>query len=188
MTGVLLASLIFTGCCLLHRSPALKPSRRSTVSSRLAGIQREGLEDPALMMDLMASMLAAGASLERGLEVLARSSSPPVSAALTAVKTALDLGASWEVAWAAAAGPPSGNAVGELGHALRFAGTTGAPSAAVVSAHAAQFRRRRNRETEQRTAALGVRLVVPLGLCSLPAFVCLGVIPILVGLFPAFAQ
>ena len=33
---------------------------------------------------------------------------------------------------------------------------------------------------------LGVRLVVPLGLCSLPAFVCLGVIPILVGLFPAF--
>lgn len=186
MTGALIAVLLFVGCWLLHRSPPLEAHRPVSAQGELTGIQRQGLDDPALMMDLMASMLAVGSSLDRGLDVLARSSSAPVSAALTAVKTALDLGASWEVAWATVQDSGSGTAARELGHALRFAGTTGASSAAVVTAHAAQFRRRRNREAEQRAAALGVRLVVPLGLCSLPAFVCLGVIPILVGLFPAF--
>ncbi|WP_323959293.1 type II secretion system F family protein [Arthrobacter sp. JZ12] len=137
------------------------------------------------MMDLMAAMLAAVSSLEYGLSVLARSSSPPTGAALRTVTTALDLGATWDVAWDIAL-PSNTGAIAPLGQALRFAGTTGAPSAAVVTAYAAQFRRRRNRQAEKRAAALGVRLVVPLGLCSLPAFVCLGVIPILVGLFPTF--
>jgi pilus assembly protein TadC len=186
MTGVLVAVLLWAGCWLLHRSRPLGSHRSASVHGNVTGSKSDGLDDPALMMDLMASMLAAGSSLDRGLDVLARSSSPAVSAALTAVKTALDLGASWEVAWAGVPHAGSVKAVHELGRALRFAGTTGAPSAAVVTAHAAQFRRRRNREAEKRAAALGVRLVVPLGLCSLPAFVCLGVIPILVGLFPAF--
>lgn len=186
MTGILVAVLMLAGCCLLHRSPQLQSPRHRLVQEDRSGIRREGLEDPALMMDLMAAMLAAGLSVDRSLDVLARSCSPPGSVALIAVKTALDLGASWEAAWATAPDRRSENAVSELGNALRFAGTTGAPSAAVVTAHAAQFRRRKNREAEQRAAALGVRLVVPLGLCSLPAFVCLGIIPILVGLFPSF--
>lgn len=201
MTGALVAALLWAGCWLLHCSPAR--SRGGTGSARTTrqwppsrpnpaggvpqpGVPQQGLDDPALMMDLMASMLAVGSPLDRGLEMLARSASPPVRTSLISVRTALDLGASWEVAWAAASAGGPCEAVQELGRALRFAGTTGAPSAAVVTAHAAQFRRRRNRAAEQRAAALGVRLVVPLGLCSLPAFVCLGVIPILVGLFPAF--
>ncbi|MHA7246322.1 type II secretion system F family protein [Arthrobacter tecti] len=222
MTGVLVAVLLWLSCWLLHRSPPRHGAgtdwvRREIASGSVMGrtpgagtarsgrsrsrtgtasdapaLRGEGIEDAALMMDLMASMLAAGASIDRGLTILARSASPPVAQALTAVVTALDLGAPWEVAWAGAsrAGPggskaPSSEAVAGLGRALRFAGTTGAPSAAIMNAHAAQYRRRRNREAERRAAALGVKLVVPLGLCSLPAFVCLGVIPILVGLFPA---
>lgn len=186
MTGLLIATLLWLGACLLHQpQPRTTPASGST-SAVLHAEYRNGLKDPAIMMDLMASMLDAGASPDHGLAVLARSASPPVAAALTSVRTALDLGASWDVAWSAVPATGSGGAVAELGRALRFAGTTGAPSAALVNAHAAQFRRRRNREAERRAAALGVKLVVPLGLCSLPAFVCLGVIPILVGLFPAF--
>lgn len=187
MTSVFVAVFLWTGCCLLHQS-SLRGHRLSVPAQQerpAAG--NVGLDDPALMMDLTASMLAAGLSLDRCIEVLAQSSSRPVSFALTAVKTALDLGATWDAAWATVSRDPSAQAAVELGQAIRFAGTTGAPSAAVVIAHAAQFRRRRNREAEQRAAALGVRLVVPLGLCSLPAFVCLGVIPILMGLFPAFS-
>ena len=186
MTGALIAALLFAACWVLHRSPPLSVHPSSSIQRDSAGLRDDGLEDPALMMDLMASMLAVGSSLDRGLEVLAQSASAPVGAALTSVKTALDLGASWDVAWAAVPHTKGVQAAQELGNALRFAGTTGAPSAAVVTAHASQFRRRRNRAAEQRAAALGVRLVVPLGLCSLPAFVCLGVIPILVGLFPVF--
>ncbi|MHA7283372.1 hypothetical protein [Arthrobacter sp. TMS2-4] len=67
---------------------------------------------------------------------------------------------------------------------LRFATATGAPSAALLHAHAAQLRRRHNREVDRRAAALGVKLVLPLGLCSLPAFICLGVVPVVLGLLP----
>ncbi len=41
------------------------------------------------------------------------------------------------------------------------------------------------RGAERRAAALGVRLVVPLGLCSLPAFVCLGIVPVLLAMLPS---
>lgn len=187
MTGALVSVLIWVGCWLLHSPPGLQPRPVLSVPDGMSGTTGQRLDDPALMMDLMAAMLAVGPPVERGLEVLAWSTSPPVSAALNTVRTALDLGAPWAVAWSAVPDTGSVRAVKELGHALRFAGTTGAPSAVVVTAHAAQFRRRRNREAEQRAAALGVRLVVPLGLCSLPAFLCLGVVPLLVGLFPGFA-
>lgn len=187
MTGTIIAVLLWIACWTLNWSPGTgrhKPAAEGGVHSESG---HKGLQDPALMMDLMASMLASGSSIEYGLAVLARSASPPVAAALTSAKTALDLGASWDVAWSAGPGAARDPAVTELGRALRFAGTTGAPSAAVITAHASQFRRRRNREAEKAAAALGVRLVVPLGLCSLPAFICLCVIPLLVGLFPAFA-
>jgi Flp pilus assembly protein TadB len=187
MTGIAVAVLLWTGCWFLHRSRLRYHQRSASAQSEYPKDRLEGLDDPALMMDLSAAMLAAGLPLDRCIEVLARSASPPIRSALTAVGTALDLGASWETAWAAVPRTHSAGAASELGDALRFAGTTGAPSAAVVTANAVQCRRRKNREAERRAAALGVRLVVPLGLCSLPAFVCLGVIPILVGLFPAFA-
>lgn len=195
MTGVALSALLMVACWLLHRAPPLQDRTLQGLTTDRPPNSANGVrpepgeiphDDPALMMDLMAAMLAAGSSLEYGLTVLARSSSPPTASALRTVTTALDLGATWDVAWDIAL-PSDKGAIAPLGQALRFAGTSGAPSAAVVTAYAAQFRRRRNREAEKRAAALGVRLVVPLGLCSLPAFVCLGVIPVLVGLFPTFA-
>ncbi|MDN4610507.1 hypothetical protein [Arthrobacter burdickii] len=74
--------------------------------------------------------------------------------------------------------------VEDVRQGLRFATSTGAPSAALLHAHAAQLRRRHNREVDRKAAALGVQLVLPLGLCSLPAFICLGVVPVVLGLLP----
>lgn len=192
MTGILIALLLWVSCWLLHRSQPFY--RRGPVADELQKAhQLPGLDDPALMMDLMAAVLESGVSLERGLAVLARSATAQTGQLLDSVRTALQLGAPWDAAWSVVRLPHSGGGAGagatalaELGQALRFAGTTGAPSAAIVRAQAAQFRRRRNREAERRAAALGVRLVVPLGLCSLPAFICLCVFPMLVGLFPSF--
>lgn len=87
----------------------------------------------------------------------------------------------------ASAQPPSAqppSALAALGPALRFTATTGAPSAAVLYSQADSLRRRRQAESRRRAAALGVRLVVPLGLCSLPAFVALTVVPLLLSLLP----
>ncbi|MET4059812.1 pilus assembly protein TadC [Arthrobacter sp. UYP6] len=151
-------------------------------------VQRAGIQDPALMLDLTAAMLEAGQPLLQALAVLADVVDAETSACLRRVQAALELGASWSAAWELAAPGHGGltNPAMHLREALRFAATTGAPSAAVLVAEAAQIRRRRSREAERRAAALGVRLVVPLGLCALPAFVALTVVPLLLSLLPSF--
>ena len=41
-----------------------------------------------------------------------------------------------------------------------------------------------SRRAERAAESLSVQLVLPLGLCSLPAFVCWGVLPVVMGLVP----
>ena len=49
---------------------------------------------------------------------------------------------------------------------------------------AEQVRRAQFRRAERAAEALSVRLVLPLGLCCLPAFMCWGVLPVLMSLLP----
>lgn len=141
-----------------------------------------GLRDAAMMLELIGAMLDAGAGLGRSLELVAALVPPDLERQLRPVVSALAIGADWETAWRSS-GARSPQLLA-LRDALAFAALTGAPSAALLYAQAARLRRERNRAAEQRAAALGVKLVVPLGLCSLPAFVCLGVVPVLLGLLP----
>ncbi|WP_043423367.1 type II secretion system F family protein [Arthrobacter sp. 9MFCol3.1] len=165
------------------RAPADGAARRPTV--RDAGRGRhgfQGLRDTAMMLELIGAMLDAGAGLGRALELVAALMPPELGRQLRPVVSALAIGADWGTAWrSSGAQAPQLHA---LRDALSFAALTGAPSSALLYAQAARLRRERNRTAEQRAAALGVKLVVPLGLCSLPAFVCLGVVPVLLGLLP----
>lgn len=205
--------------------------------------RHQGVQDGPLILDLLAAVLSAGASIENALLVVGDACDPSIGAVLTRVRAARLLGASWEAAWDAGATdghpsaasstglpttdrrtvdhsvygrrpiPPYGRRLSspfgrgptsprsasrrsarrgvdplpiieDVRQGLRFGTATGAPSAALLHAHAAQLRRRRNREVDRRAAALGVQLVLPLGLCSLPAFICLGVVPVVLGLLP----
>ncbi|MFD5276244.1 type II secretion system F family protein [Pseudarthrobacter sp. NPDC058362] len=141
-----------------------------------------GLRDTAMMLELVAAMLNAGAGIGRSLELVAAASSPRYRDTLTPVVSALAMGADWETAWRSSAVRHPG--ILELRDALAFAALTGAPSSAILYAQAARLRRERFRAAEKRAASLGVKLVVPLGLCSLPAFICLGVVPVLLALVP----
>jgi len=142
-----------------------------------------GLRDPAMMMELIGAMLDAGAGLGRSLGLLAGRADPDLRVHLQPVAAALALGADWDTAWRGAPGLPE--ELDALREALRFAAVTGAPSSAMLYAQAARMRRQQFRAAERRAAALGVRLVVPLGLCSLPAFVCLGIVPVLLAMLPS---
>lgn len=142
-----------------------------------------GLRNPAMMMELIGAMLDAGAGLGRSLELLAGRADPELRVHLRPVAAALALGADWDTAWRGAPGLPA--ELEALREALRFAAVTGAPSSAMLYAQAARLRRQQFRAAERRAAALGVRLVVPLGLCSLPAFVCLGIVPVLLAMLPS---
>ncbi|WP_433122361.1 type II secretion system F family protein [Arthrobacter koreensis] len=151
-----------------------------------------GIRDPALMLDLSAAMFSAGRPLSTVLLVLGETADPPLRTILRRVVTALELGAGWGQAWelgARTAGETTkeaGSSATVLRDALAFAASSGAPSAAVLHAQASQIRRRRAREAERRAAALGIQLVVPLGLCALPAFLCFTVVPLLLALLPQF--
>ena len=163
------------------------PAERSGPEQRVRGIR-----DPALMLDLAAAMLAAGRPLNTVLQVLSDAAEFPLDVVLRRVVTALHLGAPWEQAWELAGrqGTPSARSAARqaavLHDALAFAASSGAPSAQVLHAQAAQLRRRRAREAERRAAALGIHLVLPLGLCALPAFLCFTVVPLLLALLPEF--
>ena len=141
-----------------------------------------GLEDTAMILELVAAMLDAGSGIGRSLELVAASASGQFQDSLRPVVAALAIGADWETAWRSSAVRLP--AILELRDALGFAALTGAPSSAILYAQAARLRRERFRAAEKRAASLGVKLVVPLGLCSLPAFICLGVVPVLLALVP----
>lgn len=59
------------------------------------------------------------------------------------------------------------------------AAAMGAPIGPLLRAEASRKRRVARAEASARAAKLGVRLLVPLGVCTLPAFVLLGVVPML---------
>lgn len=147
------------------------------------GGRHHGLHDPAMMLELVAAMLDAGSGIGRSLELVAASASPDYSRALQPVVSALAIGADWETAWRSS--EVRFPEILELRDALGFAALTGAPSSAILYAQAARLRRERFRAAEKRAASLGVKLVIPLGLCSLPAFICLGVVPVLLALVPS---
>lgn len=141
-------------------------------------------------LELIAAMLDAGLPLSAAIGELGRAEG---HARLTRVAERLRWGLRWEQAWQIPDPhpPPGGSKHGEerelaeLREALGFAARSGAPAARMLRAQSARVRRRRHREAEARAAALGVRLMLPLGLCSLPAFIALGVVPVLIGLVPA---
>jgi pilus assembly protein TadC len=142
-----------------------------------------GLRDTAMMLELVAAMLDSGSGIGRALELVAASASTDYGKALRPVVSALAIGADWETAWRSSeVRLPE---ILELRDALGFAALTGAPSSAILYAQAARLRRERFRAAEKRAASLGVKLVIPLGLCSLPAFICLGVVPVLLALVPS---
>ena len=86
-----------------------------------------GLRDTAMMLELVASMLDAGAGIGRALELISRSAASKISQDLRPVVAALAMGADWDAAWR----NPGRHQpeVARLKDALTFAALTGAPSA-----------------------------------------------------------
>lgn len=167
-----------------------RPARRTAghggaagaVTAGAEGTDGAGLGDTAMMLELIGAMLDAGSGLGRALELIAPMADKEFGVPLRSVVSALSIGADWDAAWQSSG--TGSLRLAALKDALGFAALTGAPSSAILYAHAARIRREQSRAAEQKAAALGVKLVVPLGLCSLPAFVCLGVVPVLLAILP----
>jgi tight adherence protein B len=63
----------------------------------------------------------------------------------------------------------------------------GVPAAELLRSEASELRRRARTDAQERAQALSVRLMIPLGVCVLPAFMIVGVVPLLVSVIQSTA-
>lgn len=133
----------------------------------------------ATCWDLLAACLRAGLPVSEAVRVIADRVPGDGGTALRATSGLLALGADPADAWRPAASVP---ATAELARGARRTARSGTELATVASALAAEVRMSANDVAEARAQRAGVLIAGPLGLCFLPAFVCLGVIPVITGL------
>ena len=135
--------------------------------------------DLPLFADLLAAALGAGCGVGVALAAVCGAVPGELSARVRVVCAALALGASPRTAWAPLAADP---ALRPLAAAMVRCATSGSPAADALVHLAADLRSRRRIAAVQAARSAGVRAVAPLGLCFLPAFVLVGVVPTAVGL------
>lgn len=151
---------------------------RRFVPRAVRATREQVARDLPLAADLLAATVAAGCSLPRALDVVAAALGGPLGERLQAVSAALGVGAEPAAAVTALTEP----CLLPLRRTLARAGSSGAPVAAVVAELAAEVREQRAARVEEAVQRAGVLAVLPLGLCFLPAFVLLGVVPVVIGL------
>lgn len=169
------------------QAPSTRPARL-----RVPGI-RAGTPEPwssapwPLVLDLVAQVLASGAAPVRALAAVAECldrAGDPAAHDLSALAGYLHSGGSSRQA----PPPPTRNPGGATGDAgallatINLATTTGVGPAALLRATAEEQRRRLHAARIRAAHRLGVLVLLPTGLCLLPAFVLLTVVPMILDL------
>jgi tight adherence protein B len=137
--------------CLVVGTALLWAGRRWNAA--LAARASRGRGDAGLELELLAVAMASGASIDRARAVVHRAMAEH------------------------GLRPGDGRSADAM---LDLAARAGAPVAELLRAEAFRLRRAARAAGAERAAALGVRLMVPLGLCVLPSFVLLGVAPLMI--------
>ena len=129
------------------------------------------------VIDLLALTLRGGAGLVEAMEAVGSRLGGPLGLHLQTVAAAGRWGVDEATAWASV---PS--AWQPAARALRMAATAGVPPADVLVRAAEEVRRAEQQRLELATQTLGIRIVLPLGLVFLPAFILTTVVPIVLAL------
>jgi Flp pilus assembly protein TadB len=147
--------------------------RRSGPAGDAATLAR----DLPVACDLLAVCLSAGTPVGAALAAVGTSVPGPLGAQLIEVGALYRLGATPRRAWLQVLPP-----VDALARTLVRAGESG--SAVVPALHrlAADLRSSARGDAEAAVRRAGVWVLAPLGLCFLPAFLCLGVVPLVLGI------
>jgi Flp pilus assembly protein TadB len=133
----------------------------------------------ALTLDLIAVALRGGQPVPAALLLAAPAAGDRLAASLTQVAGLLRLGAEPAEAWRAVA---DDRALGQLAQVACRSSTSGIRLAGGLEQLADDLRAEFRALAEARAQRAGVIAMAPLGLCFLPAFVCLGVIPVIIGI------
>lgn len=156
------------------------PRALATMETKSTRVRRQRLEAAAPQVaDLLAVCLEAGTTMPSALRAVSQTCTEPAANILRMAVGRLELGADPGTTWAAlgteAAFAPIARAVGRSEE-------SGAPLADVLLAVADELRQLHRAKIEAAAKSVGVRAVGPLGACFLPAFMLLGVVPLVASL------
>ncbi|ANN21516.1 hypothetical protein SD37_02695 [Amycolatopsis orientalis] len=183
LTGTALILLGAALCCWPRHGPwvAARPGRLLTWLRERTSRDKGGSEllRSAAILDLLAACLAGGLPVPVALEAVAPSASSATATALRSVAAHLAVGAGPAEAWAPVRDRPG---LTELSVAAVRTARAGTALAAHAKDLASRLRESLSAEAEERAERAGVLLAAPIGLCFLPAFLCLGVLPVVLGL------
>ena len=133
-----------------------------------------------VLLEMTAAAIHQGVSIPRAVEAVGRSWGGECGTALVDVAQALHHGAGWRNAWSRACSHPQfGENMTMLADALESSYRHGTSPLAGIAAVVDQIDRDERRRIEERSAKLGVRMLVPTGLCFLPSFILLGIVPVI---------
>ncbi len=149
----------------LHGRPARAPAARARALP--------------LTLDLVAAALRAGRPFAEALALAAPAAGDPLAAELARVAGLLRLGADPNEAWA---GLADDEVLAPVASTACRSAASGIRLATAFERAAAESRASRRAAALARAERAGVLAAAPLGLCFLPAFLCLGVVPVVVGI------
>jgi Flp pilus assembly protein TadB len=132
-----------------------------------------------LAADLLAACVAAGAGPVVAARAVGEGLGGPVGDALAHGAAEIRLGGEPAEAWRRLAALPGAEALARL---LERAGLTGLPAAGPAARLAADARADWGRTATTRARRAAVMVTAPVGLCFLPAFIAVGVLPVVIGL------
>jgi pilus assembly protein TadC len=131
------------------------------------------------LVHLLAAALESGCATGEAVRLVCDAYPGPAADLVSPVPPRLALGIDVEVAWR----PVLDDArLAVLGRTMVRAHHSGASVAGAVAGLADELGRRSRLRIEERARAVGVKAAIPLGLCLLPSFVLLGIVPLAVGL------
>ncbi|MEU9797394.1 type II secretion system F family protein [Streptomyces sp. NPDC051000] len=152
---------------------------RARVGPSVGWDSREAERQLPFAADLLAACLAAGAGPVEAAEVVGESLGGPVGERLALAGAELRLGGEPGAGWGRLAELPGARSLAEC---LERAARTGAPAAEPVSRLASTLRADRARQATTRAQRAAVLITAPVGLCFLPAFLVVGVAPVVIGM------
>ena len=177
------AAVMLAIAVLIHPGPTLARRRAGLVLRTRAGVnQNLGGVDPfanASALDVFAVCLGAGMSVADAAAATAPSAGPDLRAVLQRAADLLALGADPDTVWS---GRGRNAELESLMRLARRSASSGSALAQGVAELADQLRQNAVHAATAAAERAGVLIAGPLGLCFLPAFVCLGIVPVVAGL------
>lgn len=179
------AALALAVALVVAPAPATARSRCGLLRRERPATRRAAANDPlagASALDVLAVCLTAGMPVSAAARATAAAAPEPLAAVLGRAADLLALGADPGTAWAAPPGVDLDPACLGLLRLARRSASSGTALATGVAELATQSRQEAAHRAEAAAERASVVIAGPLGLCFLPAFVCLGIVPVVAGL------